>query len=602
MKGKTMLNALATTSHQLPAPKIIFTMRGQTRSEKVLYELSTRLNGSSVTCHICASAEDLDNLFSNGRCHPDSSVAVYDCDYGVNCFSPTTRAREGQKAPPWARSIQWAVKIGHRTTATPCRTTDCVNQIKAWFCSDRFTKALTKQEYSWGPPRSQETPPSLIRLPSHTQSLLDRLNDGPDMTADITETEHALELPTGSSISHFRVLPDPLQCVNPQAFNDLATLFDRFEAACSVLTNQEDLTNELLAGVTIAEELKNAYLNPPTDHLSLRRLDLHQIDDQQVFASENDEMPGGFGSTAYYDLKYKVNQSRWQRCLEQMTAQGMLLVLVSNQRCACYLTEMQWFADHYASKFPVKLITTQDADSITINSDHVSYQGDKIDTVWRLFPTYEATGPLIDIVRAAQDGLVKLVPEFSHFCNKSWFSLFRHHLSFFQETLAPDDFAQLDQLLPDSRLVRCPADPNSTDFPCRVAGFEFGGLEALRNLPVKDHSQLVLKLTGDNPSTSRSWGVLMGRDITTDKWTEWIDERVAANQPFIIQQNVDTAILHMPVLNTWLESGEMFRCRALLRPFMYNGATLTAPAFLIPANSYRAHGRTDMALGPIDLG
>ena len=88
------------------------------------------------------------------------------------------------------------------------------------------------------------------------------------------------------------------------------------------------------------------------------------------------------------------------------------------------------------------------------------------------------SGKLEEIVLAAAHGIVRMVPEFAHWGNKAWFSIFRSHLPFFKEHLSAAAFEALDLVLPDSHLIL-----SKESFPCTVDQYTIETLGILRTLP-----------------------------------------------------------------------------------------------------------------------
>src|SRR3989338_9469755 len=93
----------------------------------------------------------------------------------------------------------------------------------------------------------------------------------------------------------------------------------------------------------------------------------------------------------------------------------------------------------------------------------------KVGTIWRQFPIFETTGVLEELVVAAQDGTVRMVPEFCSLGNKVWFSAYRRYRDFFSARIPACHRAILDELIPDSHLV-CSSD----SFPINIAGHRIG--------------------------------------------------------------------------------------------------------------------------------
>jgi hypothetical protein len=586
-----------------PVPALIFTRKGNPHSEQIIRELKTRSLG--LACLVVGEAEEgqesLDEavaqLFERNY-SPRRAVALYDSAGVARCFSPTTRARESTHGmPAWAARVPWGVAIGKRAAMSGSRISSCANQIAADFVR-RFEQQLRQDAFPWGPPKGGELVPQTVKLPDHTEARLKVLDQtGPNFAQAIANTEHALELPAGQRISWLRVAPDPIQG-NAAILGKICEAFGRFERASRrLIEDDQTVQAKLLAGVDIHPSLYSCYLRPAAEEFSVRRPDLH-LTKHGVFASEVDEMPGGFPDAYHLDMTYEVNQERWERCLQSLTGNGPLLFLVSNQWSECYIPEMEWFVETLRKQgYPVHLRTTDQLVDLEVRSNGVFLGGKRLGTIWRQFPLFETEGKLAEVVRAAQRGVVRLVPEFGPYGNKVLFSVFRERAGYYRRELSGEDFALLDQIMPDSRLVR-----SEGDFPLTVAGITVGSLEELRGLPVGLRDQLVLKVAGANTMAARSYGVLMGRGLTELRWREWIDDRLAEGQPFIVQRKLQTSVWNMPVYHTGHGDAEVFLCRVLLRPFFINGVLTTCTATAVPSYTERVHGMTGMCLVSADLG
>lgn len=595
-----MLDLHESAYRLFDVPRMFFTLYdGNPRSARVVEALTARLSGSAFRgtcrselppqlCRVFASEEDVRRAYEGGIA-ASSAVVLFDAPLSGR-FRPTTATRSTLAPPYWSYGAQWVVQVGQRCVDDKSGIDDCAQQLAAMFCrnySDRLSVGL----YPWGPPKKNEAAPTAVHLPDHTSAVVARLNDGPDLAASIADKAFAVELPHGSKISWFRVPPDPLRC-DTGALRKVVEAFGSFERACSKLvrTDGTEIVPLLAAGVDVDPEIRALYLRPSAEQFSVRRPDLHWTG-TGMFASENDEMPGGFAECMHLDRVYGVNQARWGRCVSWLTRTGPLLFLVSHEWSRCYIPEVRWLADTLrAERHPVLFRTTDCTDDVTINERGVRVAGESVATIWRYFPVFEVRGLLADIVRAAHEGRVRLVPEFAHFGNKTWFSIFRTHEPFFRSALDAETYGVLDAVLPESRLVR-----SVEDFPFTVDGIALDSLGRLCSLPEVQRDRLVLKLAGANMLSARSYGVLMGHGLSQETWTTWIHERLQQRQPFIVQRRAGTAVGRIPVYNTIRRCAEAFSCRILIRPWMIGGELVTASCCAVPSNTLRVHGRVDMA-------
>jgi len=573
------------------APRLFFTLKGQSHSEAVLESLK-KVEHREFECCVFESAEQVRECL-NGGISPNSAVVLFDYGMGSKCFTYMTPSRPDDVAsiPKWSCGAQWAVKIG-----TPQRFDTCARQLSADF-GKLFTARLKSGWYPWGQPRKKEKPPVDADLGKGIDAVIKRLNSGPDLAASMAANGHALELPPGSKISWIRVPSEPVQCDLPQ-LRALLSAFKEFEQVCDTLVRADSAVQRLvMAGVDVDPSVSDMYLFPSVNAFSLRRPDFH-VTESGVFASENDEMPGGFAELVHIDEAYGINQQNWKDCFDWLFEKGPVLFLISHEWSKCYITEFKWLVDYLNQKgYHAVMRTTDHMEDISITDDGVWFGKNKVGTIWRQFPIFETRDKLAAMVRAAHCGSVRMVPEFAHYGNKVWFSVFRSHHLYYRERLLPESFALLDEVLPESHVVI-----SERSFPCRIETVTICSLSELKNLGASIRDDLVLKICGANTMAARSYGVLVGHGLSQETWTQWINERIREKQPFIIQKRLATSIASIPVMNTKRECGEMFDCRVLLRPWAYNGNSIASVSgCAVPSNTLRVHGRVDMAIVPVSL-
>ncbi|MDO8599668.1 MAG: hypothetical protein Q7S02_06195 [bacterium] len=580
-------------------PRIVFTIRGNPRSEAVIAFMAgpecadKRTGTQEYTVFDDVSA--LRARFESGV-SPAAAVVLFDAT-ATRSFSMHTHSRvmDSGVFPAWSLGAQWGVRVSAHRADRPSTIRSCALQVLANF-DRRFDLRIENGEFPWGKPRKGESPPKHVTMPETIGDTIARLNAGPNLAAAIANTEHALELPPDSRISWARVVPEPVECDEPY-LTKVVTALQTFEVACTqLLRERPEVRDDVFAGVTFADDprIRDLYCDPPTERFSVDRPDLHWTGNG-VFASEVDEMPGGFPELVHIDQAYDVNQDRWRRCFDWLLREGPLLFLVSHEWSKCYVTETTWLVAYLQGLgYPVMLRTTDQLQDVEVSIGGVTVAGTRIGTIWRQFPIFETQGKLVDIVAAARAGVVRLVPEFAHWGNKVWFSLFRKHTSFFHRVLPSETYAMLDAVLPDSYLVR-----SAASFPGRADGVAFHNLEALRGLTEDVRDRVVLKVCGANVLAARSYGVLMGKGLSDDTWRRWIDERLTLQQPFIVQRRLETGIARLPVQHTGRGCPELFSCRVLLRPWIVGDEIVSAHGCAVPSNTLRVHGRVDMAILPV---
>lgn len=581
-------------------PRIIFTLRGNKNSEQIVALLQEEEQaGQQYT--VFETPEDIQAYFTEIG-SPAHAVVLFDFPRGEKYFSMCTvsRPENSRSMPRWSGGAQWGVQI--HTDRALCR---CVRQLRSDFLKN-FLNRLKDQGYPWGPPRQGEHAPKTVALPETTPATIERLNQGPDIARSIAHMEYALELPQGSRISWIRVAPEPIIC-DTAYINRITDAIRQFEQATQAILDDQTLPpttrtmieSRLLDGVELKDsELARHYLHPLVQSFSVDRADLHYTG-KGLFASEIDEMPGGFGELAHIDYAYNVNQERWNRCYEKLTEDGLLLFVVSSEWSSVYVTEISWLVEHMRSLgFNAGMVESNDLEETLVHSENaVLYKKERVGTIWRLFPVFETEGHLAKLVLAAHERKIRMIPEFAHYGNKAWFALFREWNSLFTPYFEEETYQLLCEVLPDSHLVN-----DVQSFPFFVGKYYIDSFYELCNLSPAVRDNLVLKICGANKLASRSYGVLMGHGLSSTTWTTWIMERIENKQPFVVQQKIETGIARMPVRNTKRNCAELFNCRILIRPWVVLGEIVSASCIAVPSDSLRVHGRVDMAVAPVVFG
>ncbi len=579
-------------SHTFEEPEVFYTLdNGQTsnsRSRRVVEALASLADGCGYRAVVCANAEEALRL-SGGR-----SVAFFDTNTGRNEFKPTMTI--GSDVPQWVRGTPWCIRVGPKCGAKS-RIHRCARQTKAIF-GKCFRKQIEKEWFPWGQPRrGTEGPKEIIEINPETISVtVAALNSGPDLAMAIADTAFALELPVGSKISWIRVLPAPIG-YPLESIQSVATALQHFEQVSqSLLDSDGEVRRIILSGVTLREErLREPYLKPGVSCFTVARPDLHWTPDG-LNASENDEMPGGMPELVLLDLAYGLNQERWKAFFDELTRQGPLLFLISHRWSACYVPETAWLVGHLRKLgYNARLLMTDKLEELSI-TDAVYHNGERLGTIWRQFPIFETEGKLADLVFAARAGKVRMFPEWAHFGNKTWFYVFWKRQEWFRANLGEADFGLLSQVLPESHLVE-----GRNSFPFTAASRNISDLTQLKNLPEERRNELVMKICGANSLAARSYGVLMGRGIKDSDWSNWVDQRIVAREPFIVQRMFQTGIASLPVWNTSRQRAEMFRCRILMRPWVFNGKIIAVHGCAVPRECFKVHGMVSMAVVPVNL-
>lgn len=557
-------------------------------SARVIHEIS-KLRGYKNAAIVCPSENEARRIAG------PRAVALFDGNVGNGEFRPT---RISEAAPHWASTTGtlWGVMVGSRCGANEVRVKRCAHQTRGMYVK-RFKREISRERYPWGQPKKGSTGPKEAVLidPNEIATTLNALNSGPNLAEAIADRSFAAELPPDSKISWIRVLPEPIG-YSRSTMSSVVNAMRQFEIAShELLENNAEVRRVILSGVTLKDpRLTDLYINPGVSCFSIARPDLHWTENG-LSASENDEMPGGMPELVLLDKAYGVNQDKWRTFFDWLTSTGPLLFIVSHEWSKCYVPEMTWLVDYLRSiGYDARILTTDRLGELSVSKQGVIHNGDRIGTIWRQFPVFETVGVLADIVELARAGSVRLYPEWGHFGNKAWFYLFWKYINWFKLHMSAADIALLRQVLPESHLIE-----GERSFPFQIGSTEIRNLGDLKTVPESCRDELVMKICGANSLAARSYGVLMGQGIKTAAWSEWIETRLAAHEPFIVQARFQTGVASIPVWNTGKKRGEMFQCRLLMRPWVLNGVVVSVSGTAVPRKYHKVHGMVDMAVTPV---
>lgn len=601
-------NMLGTTVNAtvFEPPTLVFTVHGggtnNPRSREVIKYINEGLadGWKGVLARVFDTVEEVEACFLDGHA-PDTSVVFFDANIGKQ-FGHAARGRSGGlNIPSWARGAVWGVAVSDKIYSERIR--NCAEQTRANF-GKNFDRRVVAGNFPWGLRKKGEPPSTRVELPPSWRETVNRLNDGPDMVEAIADLELRKRIPNGARISWLRVPADMARFPRAVMDETLTAVSDFERASSAILRLRPELAEAILAGVHLPDVpgLSDAYLYPHTgdsevSEWSVRRPDMH-VCGGSLRASENDEMPGGFTDLVHIDGAYRINEDAWRWCFDWLCDKGPLVFAVSDNWSQGYISGIRWLADLMRNMgYETGVVTPADAHRLDIRDNEVIFDGKRIGTIWRQFPIFETTGAFADLVLASQRGAVRMVPEFAHFGNKTWFSLFWQEHDAFRAALSEESFRILCDLIPPSHLVRF----SDADFPFRIGNIEVRSLDDLVNMKASAREDLVLKVTGANDLAARSYGVFVGHAHKESDWREWLLDRIRGRMPFIVQQRFETSVETLAVHNMATNAPEVFRCRVLMRPWMVGGRLISTHTCATPHYTTKVHGMVDMAIQPIEF-
>ena len=188
-------------------PTLVFTLASATEanpcSERVVRNFSGDPAFEPVVFETVAQIQE---AFANGH-DPERAVAVFDQGLGKKHFKPIYSGRDGVSIPGWACGSKWGVAVSNSALAAKGAITDCIAQSRARNCAEQvsadfarhFALRLDAGNFPWGSKRKGEAPPTRVQLPEFTESIVDKLNEGPDMVTGMP-SEHRDKIPRWAAL------------------------------------------------------------------------------------------------------------------------------------------------------------------------------------------------------------------------------------------------------------------------------------------------------------------------------------------------------------------------------------------------------------------
>lgn len=427
--------------------------------------------------------------------------------------------------------------------------------------------------------------------------LLRQLNGGPDLSDAVHEDER-LRLPLGWRLNTVRVSLAAIKARDDSLERLVSVVFDSFEAACSELIAQSPEVNELVQqGVECEPQLKSLYVAEMLPFRA-RRLDTVVDAAGRRWVVENDEQPGGLPIVYHLDTCFGVNEARWSKVWGALTEHGCLVFLVSNSWGGEYISETRWLAERLILQgYEAYFISTTDAECLKVEaSGGVTIHGRPVSIIWRQFPVFEASGHLVQLVRAAAAGPVQMFPPVASWGNKVWFALFWEHQDFFRNHMKSEFFEQLKRCLPYSKVIHSVAD-FPVGFATATDEISLASADSLIGLAYSTRRKLVVKAAGANRFSARSKGVVIGQDRDDRAWQAGIINLLrlnsCSNVPIIIQEYHAPRVVRIPVYNAEMRTFEMVEMRFLERPWYVAGTVVSSVSYASPAAVLKLHATVD---------
>lgn len=343
--------------------------------------------------------------------------------------------------------------------------------------------------------------------------------------------------------------------------------------------------------------------------------------------TEFDSVPGGIGLTAFLNRLYGEGDAKVIGRDDGMIAgfydavrsvapeiNHPAIAIVVSEESAVYRPEMEWLAEQLRGKGK-RVFCLGPEDLIPLGGAlffDLEGNPEKIDIIYRFFELHDLDNlPATEyLLEAWENEEVEITPSLrTIFEEKLSLALFHHHLlqDYWKENLSKKSHQTLAKIIPQSWIV----DPQPLPPGAVYVGPIVGGqpINDWRNLIEASQKErdLILKISGFDPSAEGARSVIYGRDSSKEEWQAGIEEAISMSQThlYIVQE------YHKPIRRSHrlydatgqLEEGDG---RLRLCPYYFrknDEVTLSGVlATFCPADKKIIHGMKDAAMLPCRKG
>lgn len=274
------------------------------------------------------------------------------------------------------------------------------------------------------------------------------------------------------------------------------------------------------------------------------------------FITELDSVPGGIGMTAglsrqYSSLGYElvggadgILQGFMSAVRSAAGGDFSTLAIVVSEESESYRPEMEWLAS--AARGAGMNAFTVRPEEVLFSEGALHLEADgkmhRIDVLYRFFELFDLKNiPKSELViYAAKKRWVTVMPPYKHYLEeKMLLALFHHPLleNFWEREMGEDEYALLKTAIPHTWIL----DPRHAPPHTVIPDFTFRGetvndWKALVQGTQKDR-RLVLKPSGFSPLAWGSHGVVIGHDVSAERWAKALDMALASfsSIPYVLQ-------------------------------------------------------------------
>lgn len=342
--------------------------------------------------------------------------------------------------------------------------------------------------------------------------------------------------------------------------------------------------------------------------------------DDRMWVTELDSVPGGAGFTAAMARTYQDNghtviggpdgiTKGFAAVIDELSGRpDWTMAIVVSEESEDYLAEMAYLASELRvlgknayCVHPRDVLF--DEEGLWLDQEDARA---KIDVLWRFFELFDLRNiPKSELViYASKKRKVIVSPPYKpHLEEKMALGLLHHEaLAEFWEQQMGEWFAFLKKAVPKTFVL----DPSPVPLHAEISGLAFRGRAVRDYAELADASQkerrLVVKPSGYSPLAWGARGVVVGHDVSQERWSQTLSEALASfhHTPHILQEFHEGARLEIDYFDPADGATGAMMGRARLSPYYYvtgDRAILAGVlATVCPADKKLIHGMTDAVM------
>lgn len=331
------------------------------------------------------------------------------------------------------------------------------------------------------------------------------------------------------------------------------------------------------------------------------------LTDKGWILTELDSVPGGIGLTAFLYALYEKNTNLlgskkafieyfWKALMTNSGKQELLIVV--SEEASTYRPEMEWLAKELGDKYPTKVISPEELDSLDLK-DQLVYR------FWELFDLPNLPS-IRNIFQRIEEGELTVKPAMKHHLEEKMSLALFHHprlKKYWQQSIGKRSRKLLSQIIPLTWAVDASTIPvNANLWGPEVDGSPLANWNELSEAGKADRN-LILKRSGFAEDCWGARSVTLGNDVSQEQWSLKLKEAINdwGRSPYVLQNFHKPSLSNHSVFTSKNEI-ELRKGRTRICPYFFifdNTANFAgALATFCPSDKKIIHGMSDAALLP----